>query len=61
LMLGWFAHESGEAVRAISRVRMVDGRVAAMTTYLHAPDVLAEICEELGVPFRSSGYRYWWS
>jgi len=25
----------------------------------YTPDVLAEICAELQVPFRSNGYRYW--
>jgi hypothetical protein len=24
-----------------------------------APEVLAEICAELQMPFRSNGYRYW--
>jgi RNA polymerase sigma-70 factor (ECF subfamily) len=60
LLLGWFAHEDGEAVRAISRAVVEDDRIARLSFYLHAPEVLAEICGELGVPFRSSGYRYWW-
>jgi RNA polymerase sigma-70 factor (ECF subfamily) len=60
LMLGWFSHQDGEAVRAISRATLAGERIAHLSTYLHAPDVLAEICAELGVPFRSSGYRYWW-
>ena len=60
LLLGWFAHQDGEAVRAISRVEIADDRISHLRTYLHSPDVLAEICGELGVPFRASGYRYWW-
>ncbi|MFT3923307.1 MAG: RNA polymerase sigma factor [Myxococcales bacterium] len=60
LMLGWFEHTEGDAVRAISRVTLVGDRIAHLRTYLHAPDVLAELCKELAVPFRSSGYRYWW-
>jgi RNA polymerase sigma-70 factor (ECF subfamily) len=59
LLLGWFLHNDGEAVRAISRVAVSDDRVARIATYMHAPEVLAEICSELDVPFRSSGYRYW--
>jgi hypothetical protein len=35
-------------------------RLADLRTYLHAPHVLAEICGELGVPFRASGYGYSW-
>jgi RNA polymerase sigma-70 factor (ECF subfamily) len=60
LLLGWFSHQDGEAVRAISRVTLAGERIAHLRMYLHAPDVLAEVCAELGVPFRSSGYRYWW-
>lgn len=59
LLLGWFAHDDGEAVRAISRVSVEGERVAHIRTYLQSPEVLAEICAELNVPFRSSGYRYW--
>lgn len=59
LLLGWFLHDDGEAVRAISRVAVAGERVSRIATYLHAPEVLAEICSELQVPFRSSGYRYW--
>jgi RNA polymerase sigma-70 factor (ECF subfamily) len=62
LLLGWFEHEGGEAVRAISRVSVAESgdRIAVLRTYLHAPELLAELCAELGVPFRHSGYRYWW-
>jgi RNA polymerase sigma-70 factor (ECF subfamily) len=60
LLLGWFAHRDGEAVRAITRVALADDRIAQMRMYLHAPEVLAELCAELRVPFRASGYRYWW-
>jgi len=60
LLLGWFAHQDGEAVRSIARATVEGDRVAVLRTYVHSPDVLAEICKELGVPFRASGYRYWW-
>lgn len=60
LLLGWFEHTDGPAVRAISRLVADGDRVARCTTYLHQPEVLAEICRELGVPFRASGYRPWW-
>jgi RNA polymerase sigma-70 factor (ECF subfamily) len=60
LLLGWFAHDTGEAVRAISRAEVTGDRISHLRTYLHAPELLAELCGELGVPFRASGYRYWW-
>ena len=60
LLLGWFAHEDGDAVRAISRADVEGDRICRLRTYLHQPEVLAEICGELAVPFRSNGYRHWW-
>lgn len=60
LLLGWFAHDEGESVRAISRVELDGDSIARLRVYLHSPEVLAEICAELDVPFRASGYRYWW-
>lgn len=59
LLLAWFAHETGELVRAITRLTFEDGRVSYMRTYLHQPEALGEICSELDVPFRASGYRFW--
>ena len=60
VLLAWFAHEDGEAVRGISRVEVEGDRISRLRTYLHQPEVLAEICAELGVPFRTCGYRPWW-
>ena len=60
LLLAWFAHDDGEAVRAISRAEVDGDRIATLRTYLHQPEVIAEICSELGVPSRPNGYRHWW-
>ena len=60
LLLGWFAHEDGDSVRSISRTEVDDERNVHLRMYLHAHEVLAEICCEIGVPFRPSGHRYWW-
>jgi len=27
--------------------------------YFFTPDVIAELCRELGLPYRVNGYRYW--
>jgi RNA polymerase sigma-70 factor, ECF subfamily len=59
LVVHWYAHTDGEAVRAITRVVAEGERLARIRNYFYTPDVLAEVCGELGVPFRSSGYRYW--
>lgn len=60
ILLAWFAHADGEAVRGISRFECAGDRIARMVTYFHNPEVVAEICGELGVPARSNGYRSWW-
>ena len=59
LLVHWYAHSDGEAVRAISRVETDGDRLTRVRNYFYTPDVLAEICDELQVPFRSNGYRYW--
>lgn len=59
ILLYWYAHRDGEAVRSVARVASEGDRIAQMRHYFFAPDVLEEVCRELGVPFRSNGYRYW--
>jgi RNA polymerase sigma-70 factor (ECF subfamily) len=59
LLVHWHAHGDGEAVRAISRVEADGDRLTRVRNYFYTPDVLAEICAELEIPFRSNGYRYW--
>lgn len=55
LLVWWCDDEVHTVVRAA-----VDGdRIFRLTSYYHAPDVLAEVCGELGLPHRSHGYRYW--
>jgi hypothetical protein len=41
--------------------RSDEDRVAAITFYFFSPDVVADVCAELGLPWRSNGYRYWQS
>ena len=59
LLIQWYPHSDGEAVRAITRVEAEGDRLTRVRNYFYTPDVLAEICAELRVPFRSNGYRYW--
>jgi RNA polymerase sigma-70 factor (ECF subfamily) len=60
LLLSWYEHEDGEAVRAITRLESDGVSVVRLRNYFYTPDVLAEICAELGVPFRANGYRPWY-
>jgi RNA polymerase sigma-70 factor (ECF subfamily) len=59
LVLHWYAHRDGAAVRAISRFDSDGGRISSLRNYFFTPDVIAEVCGELGVASRSNGYRYW--
>jgi RNA polymerase sigma-70 factor, ECF subfamily len=58
LLLHWYQHEDGEAVRAVTRVEPEADRVARLRNYFFNPDFIAEVCGELGVPWRSNGYRW---
>jgi RNA polymerase sigma-70 factor (ECF subfamily) len=60
LLLAWWNHRDGEAVRAFSRLECEGERIARMRTYFHAPEAIEEVCRELAVPCRTSGYRFWW-
>jgi RNA polymerase sigma-70 factor (ECF subfamily) len=53
LFLWW----SGEEVHAVVRVEVEGDRIARLRNYYHSPEVLSEVCRELGVPFRTHGYR----
>jgi RNA polymerase sigma-70 factor (ECF subfamily) len=57
IILHWYQHVDGEAVRAITRVELDDGGIAHLMNYFFTPDCLAEVCAELGVPFRSNGFQ----
>ena len=59
IFLHWYRHDDGEFVRAITRVEPDGDRVAHVWNYFFNPDFVADVCGELGVPFRSNGYRWW--
>jgi RNA polymerase sigma-70 factor (ECF subfamily) len=61
LLLLWYAHTDGEAVRAINRLEVDGDHVRRLQNYFFTPDFILEVCRELDVPFRSNGYRYWLS
>jgi len=58
VILHWYAHEDGEAVRAITRVDADGDGIARIQNYFYNPELVAEVCSELGVPSRSNG-RSW--
>jgi RNA polymerase sigma-70 factor (ECF subfamily) len=58
VLLHWYAHRDGEAVRALTRLQIDGDRVAHLQNYFFTPDLIAEVCAELGLPSRSNGYRW---
>lgn len=59
LILHWYSHESGDAVRAVTRLDIEVDRVSALRNYFYSPELVADVCCELGLPFRSNGHRWW--
>lgn len=59
LLLSWYTHDDGEAVRAVTRLEVNDERISTLRNYFFTPDCIEEICRELQLPFRSNGYRWW--
>jgi RNA polymerase sigma-70 factor (ECF subfamily) len=59
LVLHWYEHQDGAFVRAISRIEAEGDRVARLRNYFFTSDIIAEVCAELGVPFRVNGHRWW--
>jgi RNA polymerase sigma-70 factor, ECF subfamily len=59
LVLAWWRHADGEAVRAFSLVECDGDRISLMRTYFHTPEAITEVCRELGLPCRTNGYRFW--
>jgi RNA polymerase sigma-70 factor, ECF subfamily len=52
LLFWWWAGE----VHTLLRLQLGGERIASMRNYHHAPEVIAEICTELALPFRTHGY-----
>lgn len=59
LLLHWYQHQDGELVRALTRIEADGDRLARLRNYFFTSDLIAEVCSELGVPFRVNGYRWW--
>jgi RNA polymerase sigma-70 factor (ECF subfamily) len=57
LLLSWYAHRDGEFVRAVTRVELSAGgdQIARIRNYYYTPEVIAELCGELGLPWRVNG------
>ncbi len=57
LLFSWYQHRDGEFVRAVSRLAVdpESGRIAHLWNYFYTPEIIAELCTELGLPYRVNG------
>jgi len=58
ILVHWYQHDDGPAVRAITMLELDGDRVARLANHFYDPDFLADLGGELGVPTRSNGYRW---
>lgn len=62
LLFSWYQHRDGEFVRAVTRVELDadTGGISYVWNYFFTPELIAELCDELGLPHRSNGtFRAW--
>ncbi len=59
IVLTFWKHDDGEHVRGVSLIATECDQITRIKTYMHSPELLAEVCNELGETFRSNGYRNW--
>lgn len=58
VLLHWYAHHDGEAVRALTLVDADADRIAGLHNYFYSPELIADVCAELGLASRSNGHRW---
>lgn len=55
IILLWYGHTSGEAVRCIIRSEIQEARVSRLRIYYFSPELLTDVGGELGLPVRTNG------
>jgi RNA polymerase sigma-70 factor (ECF subfamily) len=55
VILLWYGHGDGEAVRCIVRGELEGGRFARLRIYYFSPELLTEVAGELGLPVKTNG------
>ncbi len=57
LLLSWYEHRDGEFVRAVTRVELSEDaqQIARLRNYFYTPEIIAEVCGELNLPYRLNG------
>jgi RNA polymerase sigma-70 factor, ECF subfamily len=55
ILLWWW----GDEVHTVVVPLLHDDKLSALRNYHHAPELIAEVCGELSLPYRTHGYRFW--
>lgn len=55
VILLWYGHTSGEAVRCVIRSELAGPHIARLRIYYFSPELLVEVAGELGLPVRTNG------
>jgi RNA polymerase sigma-70 factor (ECF subfamily) len=59
ILVHWYKHTGGEAVRAFTMLELDGDRVAHLRNYFYNAEFLVELGAELGVPVRTNGHLWW--
>lgn len=55
VVLLWYGHTEGEAVRSIIRCELQESAISRIRIYFFSPELLVDVAGELGVPVRTNG------
>jgi RNA polymerase sigma-70 factor (ECF subfamily) len=55
VILLWYGHATGEAVRCIIRSELQETRISRLRIYYFSPELLVDVAAELGVPVKTNG------
>jgi RNA polymerase sigma-70 factor (ECF subfamily) len=55
VILLWYGHTDGEAVRCIIRGELADAGISRLRIYYFSPELLTDVAGELGIPVRTNG------
>jgi len=55
VILLWYGHATGEAVRCIVRSELQETRISRLRIYYFSPELLVDVAGELGVPVMTNG------
>jgi RNA polymerase sigma-70 factor, ECF subfamily len=57
----WARESDGNAVKSLARLDEQEGVVTRVRYYFFCPETLTEVCNELGLPMKTNGYRPTWN